>query len=221
MGAWSYFYNVSAFILKGFKTKSVREFYDSAAANYDKAMRMQDYAVRKIIEQMPKCNQGLDLGLGTGITSYHMRKKCNSLISVDFSDGMINESRKKLGLEPKILKCNLLDLPLADNSIDIAVSTGAIRHIPAASYEKFFSEVSRVVKDCFITESRDYTSFEKIYYKIYGKFMGLLGHSEQPLNSDKGNLESILKQHCFEPEFRLFPGKSKRNYIVLAHKKQN
>src|SRR3989338_7791186 len=139
----SYVYNLGAFILKGFKAKSVKDFYDSAAINYDDAMKMQDYLVGIIIGRMPECDTALDLGLGTGITSYHMRKKCNTLVSVDFSDGMINEGRKRLGLEANILKCNFLELPLTDNSIEVAASTGAVRHIPAASYGKFFLEVYR------------------------------------------------------------------------------
>lgn len=218
MKLWSYAYNLGAFILKGFKAKSVKDFYDSAAVNYNDAMKMRDYIVGIIIDRMPECDTALDLGLGTGITSYHMRKKCNTLISVDFSDGMINESKKRLGLEANILKCDFLELPLINNSIEVAASTGAVRHIPSASYPKFFSEVYRVVNGCFITEARDFTSLEKIYFKTYGKLMGLLGHSEQPLNSDKGRLEKVLTDSGFEARFEKFKPNS-RNYIAIASKK--
>lgn len=216
MKLWSYVYNLGAFILKGFKAKSVKDFYDSAAANYDEAMRMQNYLVGAIIEHMPECDTALDIAMGTGITSDHMSKKCKRLVSLDFSDSMINEAKTK-NLEAHILKADFLDLPLKDNSIDVAVCTRAIGHIPLDRYYRFFSEVSRVSRQ-FITESRDFTFMEVAYYRIFGKIMSLLGHSEQPLNSGKKRLEEALQCNCFDTEFIPF-GDNKRNYIVIAKKR--
>jgi len=211
-----YLYSLASFIFKGFSKKTVQEFYNGSAEVYEDAMQMQDEIVSKIVGYMPECDTALDIAMGTGITSYHMSKKCNRLVSLDFSDSMILEAKKK-NLEAHILKADFLDLPLKDNSVDVAVCTGAVRHIPLNRYYRFFSEVSRV-SSMFITECRDFTPIEVVYYKLYGKFMSFLGYSEQPLNSGKKRLEEALRCNCFSTEFIPFEG-SKRNYVVIAKRR--
>ncbi len=211
----NYLKNILHFIATGFQTDSVMEFYNSSAKFYEKAMPKQDELVSRIVGCMPECDTALDIAMGTGITSKHMRNKCKNLISIDFSGSMISEARKK-GLESMILKGNFLSLPLKDDSIDVSVCTGAVRHIPEESYDKFFSEVSRVSK-IFITEAHDFTLFERIYFRAYGYFMKYLGHSEQPLNSDKTKLCGALSSNKFD--VALIPiGPNERNYVIYAAK---
>lgn len=213
MSMKDYFLNIISFICKGFTTNSVRDFYNNSAMFYEKAMPMQDKLVSRIVSFMPECDTALDIAMGTGITSYHMSKKCKRLLSIDFSDSMIGEARKK-SLDACILKGDFLNLPLLDNSVDVAVCTGAIRHVPEDSYGHFFKEISRVSGQ-FITEAREFTILETIYLKAYGRFMRMLGHYEQPLNSDKRNLSRAMADAGFDVEFVPFD-KSNRNYVAVG-----
>ena len=70
-----YLSNLAAFILKGFRHHSVKEYYNASAVNYDAAMKSQDELVEIIIKCMPECEKALDIAMGTGITSVHMKKK--------------------------------------------------------------------------------------------------------------------------------------------------
>jgi len=213
----NYISNLVSFMAKGFTNHSVKDFYDSSAENYDIVMRKQDDHVRVITGYMPECETALDIAMGTGITSKYMRERCRTLVSLDFSEGMIEEGRKKLGLEAKIVKANFLNIPLKDKSIDVSVCTAALSHIPRNSYNNFFSEVGRVTKKYFITEARVFTLSEKIYGNLYGSFMKLLGHHEQLLNFDKERLQDALSKNGFVTYVIPF-GSHKNSYIMVAKK---
>lgn len=213
---WKYLSNKAAFIIKGFTNRSVREYYDSVAVNYDIAMKKHDEFVSKVIGYVPECETALDIAMGTGITSKHLRKKCKTVVSLDFSDSMISEGRKKLGLEAKILKADFLQIPLKDGGVEVSVCTAAISHIPKESYDQYFSEISRVTKKYFVTHAKDFNPFERLIYKFYDFGMSLLGHNERMLNFDLNKLSSSLSNNGFN-DIALFPLK-KNSYVLIANK---
>lgn len=67
-------------------------------------------------------------------------------ICVDISAEALKKAERKLGARGEYLNCSILDLPLAKNSVDAAVSLHTIYHIEAGAQERAVRELLRVLK---------------------------------------------------------------------------
>ena len=90
----------------------------------------------------------LDLGSGTGYLSIEIAKRAPSLqvYGIDLSRQMIKIARRHArGVENAQFKLgNAADLPFADNSIDLVISTGSLHHWKTPA--KVFDECYRVLR---------------------------------------------------------------------------
>lgn len=101
-----------------------------------------------------KINEGetvLDLGSGAGFDCFLARKKVGDsgkVIGVDMTEEMINKARvnaEKYGYKNVEFKLGEIEnLPVADDSIDVAISNCVINLVP--NKEKAFQEIYRVLK---------------------------------------------------------------------------
>lgn len=129
--------------------------YDLLAPKFDYTpFRTPDVvleAVRLHLEPLAPFDNGLDLCCGTGAGMRMLRPLCrDSVVGVDFSQGMLQVGREKLADAPgtarlEWVRANALALPLAE-AFDIAVCFGACGHIPRRDEPRFLSEVWRVLR---------------------------------------------------------------------------
>jgi SAM-dependent methyltransferase len=136
---------------------STKAGYDLLAPKFDKTpFRTPDVVVERAVELIGEpVKASLDLCSGTGAGLVALRKKTTErLVGVDFSPGMIAESKKALGIEsplsvpsdPKIelLEKDVFDVDF-DKQFDVITSFGAFGHILEEAETKFLELVRRAL----------------------------------------------------------------------------
>lgn len=128
---------------------SVQSGYDRWAAVYDHdanpLQALEEPAVRVAVGD-PRGLSVLDLGCGTGRHALWLAAAGANVTAVDFSEGMLDEARRKPGADNvRFLAHDLHQpLPFADGSFDLVVSGLVLEHI--RTLEPLFAEVKRVLK---------------------------------------------------------------------------
>ena len=94
----------------------------------------------------PRGLKVLDLGCGTGRHALWLAARGAAVTGVDFSEGMLEEARRKPGAEQVRFLCHDLHtpLPLGDGEFDLVVSGLVLEHL--RELDGFFREIKRVLK---------------------------------------------------------------------------
>ena len=128
---------------------SVRVGYDRWAAVYDHDANplpaLEEPIVRSIVGD-PRGLEVLDLGCGTGRHTLWLAARGAAVTGIDFSEGMLEEARRKPGAEQVRFLCHDLHtpLPLRDDEFDLIVSGLVLEHL--RELDGFFREIKRVLK---------------------------------------------------------------------------
>jgi malonyl-CoA O-methyltransferase len=125
---------------------SVKSAFNKASANYDKYAFLQKEIAARLDAKLDiisaESNMILDLGAGTGLLSKQLSKRFpdSQLICLDFAQDSlkINPSKNKLCADA-------YQLPLADNSVDMVISSLMMQWCP--NLKQLFSEIHRVLKN--------------------------------------------------------------------------
>ncbi len=93
---------------------------------------------------------GLDLCCGTGAGMALLRPYCQRVVGIDFSQGMIEEGRRRTAQAPgngtlEFVRGDVLDMPF-DNEFDVAVCFGALGHILPRDEPRFVQQIHRALK---------------------------------------------------------------------------
>jgi ubiquinone/menaquinone biosynthesis C-methylase UbiE len=127
----------------------VREGYDRWAAVYDHDANplpaLEEPIVRRAIGD-PRGLNVLDLGCGTGRHALWLAAGGATVTGVDFSHGMLDEARRKAGVERIRFVYHDLHTPLPseDGEVDLVVSGLVLEHLRELG--RFFNEIQRVLK---------------------------------------------------------------------------
>ncbi len=129
------------------KRAAVRTMFDTIAPRYDLVNRLMTFRLdvrvrRQTLEalRLPTNATVLDLACGTGDFMWAVEKKGHTAIGIDLSHGMMTAAPKS----GRFVQGDLLDLPVADGSVDAAVCGYALRNL--LELPPFFAELARVVK---------------------------------------------------------------------------
>ncbi|MEM7325502.1 MAG: ubiquinone/menaquinone biosynthesis methyltransferase [Actinomycetota bacterium] len=129
------------------KRSAVQSMFDTIAPRYDLVNRIMTFRMdvgwRKKTRQAMRLQPGsviLDLAAGTGDFCVDLAKNGHRPIGVDLSYGMLAAART----DAPLVQGDLLQLPMADASVDAAVCGFALRNL--VSLPPFFEELHRVVK---------------------------------------------------------------------------
>ncbi|MCX6713510.1 MAG: methyltransferase domain-containing protein [Candidatus Vogelbacteria bacterium] len=136
-----------------------KERWGSRAANWDKEIEKPDHYTnfengyqrfldleRELLDKIPKKEVGIDIGCGTGVTSKILAEKVETIYLLDLSDRMLAVAKEKVP-QGIMLESSASNIPLPDNSVDVAISRGVIiSHLPADLIEGFFAELVRILK---------------------------------------------------------------------------
>jgi ubiquinone/menaquinone biosynthesis C-methylase UbiE len=128
---------------------SVREGYDRWAEVYDHdanpLQALEEPIVRQAIGD-PRGLNILDLGCGTGRHALWLAANGATVTAVDFSEGMLDEARRKSNADNvRFLRHDLhLPLPFGEREFDRVISGLVLEHL--RELNGFFAETRRVLK---------------------------------------------------------------------------
>lgn len=129
------------------KREAVRNMFDTIAPRYDLVNRLMTFRLdvrvrRQTLEalQLSENSTVLDLACGTGDFTWALHKHGHTGIGIDLSHGMMAAAPKP----GRFVQGDLLQLPVADASVDAAVCGYALRNL--LELPPFFAELARVVK---------------------------------------------------------------------------
>jgi len=125
---------------------SVRSAFNKASNNYDDHAFLQKEVASRLDEKLNVITANseviLDLGAGTGLLSNNLLKRFpgSKIIALDFAQNSLknNQATNKIC-------ANAYHLPLADNSVDIVMSSLMMQWCP--DLKQLFSEIHRVLKN--------------------------------------------------------------------------
>ena len=129
------------------KVRAVQEMFDAIAPRYDLVNRIMTFRLdtrwrRKAVRELnlPAGSIVLDLASGTGDLCIDLRRVGIRPLSMDLSFGMLAADRSG---SPRS-QADILNLPIADNSVDGATCGFALRNL--VDLTAFFNELGRVVR---------------------------------------------------------------------------
>lgn len=129
------------------KRTAIRSMFDTIAPRYDMVNRLMTFRMdvgwRRTTQRALDLEPGstvLDLACGTGDFSVELAESGHHPVGVDLSYGMLAAARTTTPL----IQGDLLDLPIADQSVDAAVCGFALRNL--VELDPFFAELRRVVR---------------------------------------------------------------------------
>lgn len=133
------------------KPRAVQAMFDRIAPRYDRMNRLLtgrlDQRWRRDLVRALRVGRSdtvLDLACGTGDFAELCRALGATVIGLDFSRGMLAAARSRLGAQVDLVQGDALRLPLADASVDVAVSGFALRNF--AALPPVFAELARVLR---------------------------------------------------------------------------
>lgn len=94
---------------------------------------------------------GLDVCCGTGAALRQLRAICTErVIGLDFSQGMLDEARRRLADAPgdadvELVRGNALSLPF-EGEVDVVTSVGAFGHILPEEEDRFVAGIARALR---------------------------------------------------------------------------
>jgi len=123
--------------------------YDHWAASYDDDGNPLPVLEGTLVEELLGNVSGLevlDLGCGTGRHAIAMARRGARVTAVDFSEGMLERAKRKIGdAKVSFQVCDLArSLPFAAATFDLVVCALVVDHI--AELEKLFREIRRVCR---------------------------------------------------------------------------
>lgn len=98
---------------------------------------------RNSLKNISRLHQGLDLCTGTGDFAFELKKKCDRVTGVDFSENMLSIAQEKYK-DISFVKADALCLPFAENSFDIVTIGFGVRNF--SNLEAGLQEALRVLR---------------------------------------------------------------------------
>ncbi|MCK5305574.1 MAG: class I SAM-dependent methyltransferase [Candidatus Omnitrophica bacterium] len=140
--------------------KKISDYWDKKAKQLkqDPAATMGDVCLREleinsIVRQLKKTDEVLDVGCGNGFTTAICAEKVKSIIGIDFSEEMINQSNQVMNSLKKKLKnikfrqMDILNLEFEKNSFDAAISERCLINVQSwQNQKKALLQLKKVIK---------------------------------------------------------------------------
>jgi ubiquinone/menaquinone biosynthesis C-methylase UbiE len=93
--------------------------------------------------------RALDLGCGTGSDAVYLATRGIETIGVDLSPEALERARERAersGVRAEWVQADVLQLPLPDGCVDLALDRGCLHHIAREDHRRYAMEVARVLR---------------------------------------------------------------------------
>ncbi|WGU92150.1 MerR family transcriptional regulator [Paenibacillus dendritiformis] len=185
--------------------------YDEAVANNTDSLRVHaDYDSildRVTREAAPRPGEsGLELGVGTGNLAGRFLREGAAMTGIDQSDAMLEQCRGKYPAI-RLLKGNLMAIPLADVAFDFIVSTYALHHLTDDQKEIAFEEMGRLLRSGGRIVIADLMFMDNEHRAAFLDELNARG--------DKASVEAVLDEY-FADRSRLIRWLERHRYEVRA-----
>ncbi len=163
--------------------ETIRGFFNDIASCYDQinsllSLNLDEYWRRRAVSLVLERGVGekniLDLGVGTGkfLKRFLPERSWKIAAGVDFSSGMLQQAEKKLPAQCGLIQADVHDLPFADESFDLIISSFTLRSVKDRN--RFFRDVRRILKPAgkiaFLCLTRPRSLLGRALYTPYLKF---------------------------------------------------
>lgn len=197
------------------KRDAIKNFFDTAASHW-KTLREEIQGSESYFEDvLGHINPNetlLELGCGAGSFLDAALPRSGKTIAVDYSEGMLEATRKNLNLKSSLvdLRLGYLEhLPVADESVDVALSYMVLHHIQDP--KKVLLDVLRVLRPSgkfFIVELSKHQR-KDIQERFADVWLGF----------DPRALEALLKEVGFDETLTTPLGTDKKAFLLTGIKK--
>lgn len=140
--------------------------------------RISDRRERRLLERyltaIGRCGTILDLPCGYGRLSCLLAGQCDRLLEADWSQSMLQLDRADHGEERRrYLRCSGLEIPMADRSVDLAVSIRLSHHLREPAHrELHLRELFRVAEGHVIVTWFSHASLKNLLRMSRAPFNG-------------------------------------------------
>lgn len=157
----------------------------------------------------------LECACGTGLLTLPMAQICTELIATDYSDGMLKQTRKKVGkyANTKIQKASILDLPFEDDKFDVVVAANVIHLVDDPA--KALSELKRVCKPGGKLVIPTYINKESKNSMVAAKLLSLLGVDFKRQFSLESYKAFFAKHNIPVKEYRIVEGRMPCAFAII------
>lgn len=135
----------------------VKEIYEEIAEEYDERIpgttptdqRFSETEMEFLFSRITGSDKVLDMGCGTGRFTLPLAKAACQVHAVDFSEAMLRKLQEKACKQEVSIFCHqaqMSRMPFEDGTFDVVTCMLALMHLPVASRQEVFLEVSRVLK---------------------------------------------------------------------------
>lgn len=109
--------------------------YNQSAHVYDTQYSEEQAAKFKTVMQnlqLPYESRVLDVGCGTGLILNHLMERAEFTVCIDFSRGLLQETRKKARYNPHVFMvlADADNLPFAENVFDVILAITLLQNMP-------------------------------------------------------------------------------------------
>ena len=191
-------------------------------------------AMAKEIGEARSIGSALDVCCGTGAAMRWLRPLCKQrVVGIDFSQGMLDEARRRLADAPgdariELVRGDALDLPF-ENEMDVATCVGAFGHILPEDEDRFVAGIARALvkggRFVFATGTRP--SPRHAWFWMAHGFNAVMRVRNRLLKPEFvmyyltflwPEVRALLVRHGFSVEARPAPAPWERGFLVFATK---
>jgi ubiquinone/menaquinone biosynthesis C-methylase UbiE len=192
---------------------STQRGYDLLAPKFDRTpFRTPDVVVERTLADLGPVERSVDLCCGTGVGLAGLATVTQEeLVGVDFSEGMLEEARKRTALlspTPKLLRADVFEWD-GEGRFDLATCFGALGHVQDHEVGRFLGVVRRALKPggrfVFVTaHEAPVLSRRYLIGRAFNGVMRVRNALVQPpfimyyLTFELPRIERVLKFHGFD-----------------------
>ena len=125
---------------------SVRRTYERIGAHFSKTREYAWPEVESFVDDAPACETALDIGCGNGRHAALLADAADRVIGLDASRALLGAAAERVGDRASLLLGDAASLPLAANTVDLAVYVATLHHLPtSADRRASLDELDRVL----------------------------------------------------------------------------
>ncbi|WP_262176761.1 class I SAM-dependent methyltransferase [Haloarcula laminariae] len=112
---------------------AVRETYERIGAHFSKTREYAWPEVESFVADAPTCGTALDIGCGNGRHSALLADVADRVVGLDASRALLSAAAERVGDRTALALGDAARLPLADDTVDLAVYVATLHHLPSAA----------------------------------------------------------------------------------------